>query len=149
MRIRLRSILPCSGWVAVLFHVRNCFTCSRCTIPRASFSPKLPPFRKFTSIVAATMPCDASSEHRNRKPAVEFNRGSELRGANTRGGKGPRPRGMQTCPLSGTLVFGKGHGAPMPRLANTEMLIRGVTHAGPGVAYIVCLDNPVTPPELL
>jgi len=40
-------------------------------------------------------------------------------------GKGPRPRGMQMCPLSGTLVFGKVQGAD-PRFANGAMLIRGV-----------------------
>ena len=36
-------------------------------------------------------------------------------------------------PFSGTLVLGNGHGA-VPRFANGEMLIRGVTNAGSGVS---------------
>ena len=44
--------------------------------------------------------------------------------AKTASGKGPRPRGMQACPLSGTLVLRNGQGVPPPRLANAETLIR-------------------------
>jgi hypothetical protein len=63
-RIRSRSTFRCSRWLWVLFHRWNCFTCSRWTIARASFSPKLNPLRKFTSMVAARMPWEASSSHR-------------------------------------------------------------------------------------
>ena len=36
IRMRFMSTLPCSGCVAVLFQVRNCLRCSKCTIARAS-----------------------------------------------------------------------------------------------------------------
>src|SRR5262252_8393613 len=100
---------------------------------RAPFSPKLPPLRKFTSIVAAMIPCDASNWHRYRYPGVEFSNGLWLPCANTASGKGPLPRGMQICPLMGTSVLVKGHGVAAPRLANAETLIRPVTYAGSGV----------------
>src|SRR6476646_10609642 len=100
--------------------------CSRWTMPRASFSPKLAPFRKFTSIVAPMTPWDASSWQRYRYPGVEFSNGEWLPCAKTINGNGPRPRGIQMCPFNGTLVLRNGHGAD-PRLANGEILMRGVT----------------------
>ena len=53
-----------------------------------SFSPKLDPLRKLTSMVAAMIPCDASNLHRYKYPGVEFSSGLWLPCAKTASGKG-------------------------------------------------------------
>jgi hypothetical protein len=78
-------------------------------------------------MVAAMIPCAASNWHRYKYPGVEFSNGLWFPCAKTASGKGPRPRGTQTCPLRGTFVLRNGHGVLAPRLANAETLIRPVT----------------------